>query len=117
MKKRIDYLKNFGFADETTVVAPGINGKMNEVQAAFGLLQLKYIEQALEDRKRIYHYYRDGLARIHGLTTVSVPDSIDWNYAYFPLFMNDCSFDTREKLYSALKSAGHYVSPVFLSVN
>lgn len=106
MKKRIDYLKNFGFADETTVVAPGINGKMSEVQAAFGLLQLKYIEQALEDRKRIYHYYRDGLARIHGLTTLSVPDSIDWNYAYFPLFMDDYSFDTREKLYSALKAQG-----------
>ncbi len=106
MKKRIDYLKNFGFSDETTVVAPGINGKMNEVQAAFGLLQLKYIDQALEDRKHIYHYYRDGLARINGLTTLSVPDSIDWNYAYFPLFMDDCSFDTREKLYSALKAQG-----------
>ncbi|GGB94333.1 aminotransferase [Dickeya fangzhongdai] len=106
MKKRIDYLKNFGFADETTVVAPGINGKMNEVQAAFGLLQLNYIDQALEDRKRIYHYYRDGLAQINSIRTLSVPDSIDWNYAYFPLFVNDYSFDVREKLYDALKEHG-----------
>ncbi|WPD78073.1 DegT/DnrJ/EryC1/StrS family aminotransferase [Dickeya fangzhongdai] len=106
MKKRIDYLKNFGFADETTVVAPGINGKMNEVQAAFGLLQLNYIDQALEDRKRIYRYYRDGLAQINSIRTLSVPDSIDWNYAYFPLFVNDYSFDVREKLYDALKEHG-----------
>ncbi|RNM26667.1 DegT/DnrJ/EryC1/StrS family aminotransferase [Dickeya undicola] len=103
MKKRIDYLKNFGFADETTVVAPGINGKMNEVQAAFGLLQLDYIDQALEERKRIYRYYRDGLAPINSIRTLSVPESIDWNYAYFPLFVNDYSFDVREKLYDALK--------------
>lgn len=69
------------------MVAPGINGKMNEVQAAFGLLQLNYIDQALEDRKRIYRYYRDGLAQINSIRTLSVPDSIDWNYAYFPLLL------------------------------
>ncbi|NKI74843.1 DegT/DnrJ/EryC1/StrS family aminotransferase [Dickeya sp. CFBP 2040] len=106
MKKRIDYLKNFGFSDETTIVAPGINGKMNEVQAAFGLLQLNYIDQALEDRKSIYHYYRNGLETVHGLRMLDIPSSIEWNYAYFPILMSDYSFDMREKLYNSLKSKG-----------
>ncbi|RML90490.1 Aminotransferase, DegT/DnrJ/EryC1/StrS family, partial [Pseudomonas syringae pv. maculicola] len=65
-KQRIDYLKNFGFADEVTVVAPGINGKMSEINAAFGLLQLKYIDEALLKRQRIDERYRDVLAAIPG---------------------------------------------------
>ncbi|EGH24737.1 aminotransferase, partial [Pseudomonas amygdali pv. mori str. 301020] len=66
-KQRIDYLKNFGFADEVTVVAPGINGKMSEINAAFGLLQLKYIDEALLKRQRIDERYRDALATVPGL--------------------------------------------------
>ncbi len=106
MKKRIDHLKNFGFVDETIVVAPGINGKMNEVQAAFGLLQLNYIDQAIRDRCDIYHYYRRQLSEVHGIRTLSVPESVDWNYAYFPVFVNEDVFEKREKLYLALKEKG-----------
>ena len=66
-KKRIDYLKNFGFVSETKVVTPGINAKMNEFQAALGLLQLKYVDQAIEKRKAIAEAYREGLAELRAL--------------------------------------------------
>lgn len=105
-KKRIDYLKNFGFADEVTVMAPGINGKMNEVQAAFGVLQLSHIDQALANRRTIYQRYHNALKNIPGLRLVQVPQDIDWNQAYCPVFI-DADFPcTRDELYSLLKEAG-----------
>ena len=61
MKQRIDYLKNFGFADETTIVAPGINAKMDEIRAAYGILNLKYIDAAIESRHRVALRYREAL--------------------------------------------------------
>lgn len=84
-KQRIDYLKNFGFAGETRIVAPGINAKMNEVEAAFGLLQLKHIDKALDERKAIYQRYCEMLDGLEGLTFVDVPDDVSWNHAYFSL--------------------------------
>lgn len=105
-KKRIDYLKNFGFSDEVTVVAPGINGKMNEVQAAFGLLQLQHIDGALSTRQKIYQHYHNSLNNIPGVRLLKVPDNITWNYAYCPIFI-DASFPcSRDELYSLMKDKG-----------
>lgn len=104
VKKRIDYLKNFGFADETTVVAPGINGKMNEFQAAFGLLQLEHIEEALIKRRDIFQNYYEALSHIPGISFIHTPSGVNWNYAYCPVFIDDNVFPlTRDELYQQLK--------------
>ncbi|MFE8048556.1 DegT/DnrJ/EryC1/StrS family aminotransferase [Brenneria goodwinii] len=107
-KKRIDYLKNFGFADEVTVVAPGINGKMNELQAAFGILQLQYIDMALQQRKDIYNRYYEGLRDIIGIRVVDVPVGVEWNYAYFPIFVERTYPISRDCLYEILKKEGYF---------
>ncbi|MEL4888673.1 DegT/DnrJ/EryC1/StrS family aminotransferase [Pectobacterium betavasculorum] len=112
-KKRIDYLKNFGFADEITVVAPGINGKMNEVQAAFGLLQLKHIGQGLEQRKSIYRRYYNALHDIPGLKIASVPECVVWNYAYCPIFIADTFPVSRDDVYQIMKQAGIFARRYF----
>lgn len=85
-KKRIDYLKNFGFADEVTVVASGINSKMDEIRAAYGLLNLKQVDKAIESRKAIAAQYRAGLQNIKGIRFLSDIDGIKHNYAYFPIY-------------------------------
>ena len=82
-KKRIDDLKNFGFVDELNVVAPGINGKMNEMQAAFGLLQLKHIDKAIERRREIDLCYRERLASISGIVFSPLLTDMTYNYSYF----------------------------------
>lgn len=104
IKQRIDYLKNFGFANETTVVAPGINGKMNEVCAAMGLLQLKHIDQALDTRTAIYQRYLEAFKDIPGLRVQQVPDNLAWNHAYCPLFVRPEHPVGRDALYELLKS-------------
>ncbi len=88
MKQRIDYLKNFGFADEVTVVAPGINAKMNEVQAAFGLLSLKLVDEAIAKRKRNAELYREGLADIKGIRFLREIPGLQHNYGYFPILID-----------------------------
>ena len=103
MKQRIDYLKNFGFANETTVVATGINGKMNEVQAAFGMLQLKHIDVALSERERIYRWYEENLEDIPGLRMLNKPANTNWNYSYAPLFIDEGFSCSRDELYEQLK--------------
>lgn len=103
-KKRIDYLKNFGFADEVTVVAPGINGKMNEVQAAFGLLQLKHIAAAIDARKKIFEKYSALMETVTGLRALSLPEKTDWNYSYYPVFVDSEQFPlSRDQLYSRFR--------------
>ncbi len=106
-KRRIDYLKNFGFADEVTVVAPGINGKMNEVQAAFGLLQLKYVDEAIARRQEIDRLYRQGLSDIKGLRLLAsyVDDNqfLQSNCSYFPIFIGEDYPISRDELYEKLK--------------
>jgi dTDP-4-amino-4,6-dideoxygalactose transaminase len=102
-KQRIDYLKNFGFADELTVVAPGINGKMNEVQAAFGLLQLKHVDAAIAARRRIDEHYRELLAPVRGIRCLPVADSGRHNYSYFPIFVEPEYRHSRDELYDLLK--------------
>jgi dTDP-4-amino-4,6-dideoxygalactose transaminase len=103
-KKRIDNLKNFGFLDETTVVTPGINAKMNEVQAAMGLLQLKYVDKAIEKRKEIVFRYRASLQNIPGLTYFEDLPDVKHCYAYFPVLIDKQQFGkSREDVYSILK--------------
>lgn len=106
IKQRIDYLKNFGFADEVTVVAPGINGKMNEVQAAFGLLQLRYIDAALARRQAIDAYYRRHLASIPGLICPPEPQAARFNHPYFPILVGPEYPLDRDGLYEGLKRHG-----------
>jgi len=103
-KQRIDYLKNFGFADELTVVAPGINGKMNEVQAAFGLLQLKYTDSVILRRQAIDAHYREALATITGITVPRHPSSTRHNYSYFPILVEPDYPLSRDGLYDLLKT-------------
>ncbi|AUX73494.1 DegT/DnrJ/EryC1/StrS family aminotransferase [Erwinia pyrifoliae] len=102
MKRRIDLLKNFGIADETTVVAAGINGKMNELQAAYGLLQLKHIDCAIAQRAASDQQYRQGLAQIGGISVPAIPAGIKWNYAYFPIVVEAEYALSRDQLYQAL---------------
>lgn len=104
MKQHIDDLKNFGFRDETTVVEPGINAKMNELQAAMGLLQLKYVDSNILKRKAIAAKYRTGLGEIHGIRLIAEIEDIKHNYSYFPVFIDEDSYGrTRDELYEELK--------------
>lgn len=103
-KQHIDQLKNFGFTGETTVVAPGINAKMNEVQAAFGLLQLKYVDNAILKRKEISEHYNKLLAGINGITLMNETRGLQYNYAYYPILINEQAFGcSRDDLYENLK--------------
>lgn len=109
MKKRIDYLKNFGFAGETTVVAPGINAKMDEIRAAYGLLGLKYIDKAIEKRHQITIRYREALKKKPGISFINDMISVDHNYSYFPIFVNEKEYGvSRDTLYQRLKDANIY---------
>ncbi|MBX8514974.1 DegT/DnrJ/EryC1/StrS aminotransferase family protein [Pseudomonas cichorii] len=101
-KQRIDYLKNFGFADEVTVVAPGINGKMSEVNAAFGLLQLQHIDQALLKRQRIDERYRAALASVPGIDIVW-QSTEKHNYSYFPVLVRKEFAVSRDGLYQRMR--------------
>lgn len=112
-KQRIDHLKNFGFVDEVTVVAPGINGKMSEVNAAFGLLQLKGINAALEKRKAIDFLYRKLLADVEGIICVSGVHESKANYAYFPVLVKPSFPLTRDQLFQKLRDAKIHVRRYF----
>jgi dTDP-4-amino-4,6-dideoxygalactose transaminase len=112
-KQRIDYLKNFGFADEVTVVAPGINGKMNEMQAAFGLLQLKSIDQVIHKREQIDQFYRMALADIAGIRCVQDSGETRRNYSYFPILVQDDYPVARDTLFNALRAQGIYARRYF----
>lgn len=109
MKERIDFFKNFGIANETTVVSPGINAKMNEIQAAYGLLQLKYVDKAIEKRKRIAVLYRQSLANIKGIRFLNDIKGVRHNYAYFPIFINRKEFGrSRDEVYEEFKKHNIY---------
>jgi len=112
-KHRIDYLKNFGFADETTVIGPGINGKMNELQAAFGMLQLKYIDDALVRRERVDTRYREALGAVPGIRLHHIPEGISYNYPYFPIFVEDGFAVSRDELYQRLRDESIYARRYF----
>lgn len=103
-KKRIDYLKNFGFASETEVVAPGINSKMDEMRAAYGLLNLRQVDVAIEARHQVAIQYRDALQHIEGITFMDDMQGVKHNYSYFPIFVYAEKYGmTRDELYFKMK--------------
>ena len=106
-KKRIDYLKNFGFAGETEVVAPGINSKMDEVRAAYGLLNLKQVDEAIERRHQVAKRYREALRNVKGIRFFDDMPGVRHNYSYFPVFVNAEEYGmTRDELYFKMKGQG-----------
>ena len=103
-KKRIDYLKNFGFAGETEVVAPGINSKMDEVRAAYGLLNLKQVDASIEARHQVAIRYREALRNVEGITFFDDMQGVTHNYSYFPIFVDAEKYGmTRDELYFKMK--------------
>jgi dTDP-4-amino-4,6-dideoxygalactose transaminase len=112
-KKRIDDLKNFGFADEVTVVASGINGKMNEMQAAFGLLQLKHINKAIDRRREIYTKYLEQLSTVPGISFPALSVNSTYNYAYFPILVRPEYPLSRDALFQKLRDNGIYARRYF----
>ncbi len=104
-KKRIDYLKNFGFAGETEVVAPGINSKMDEMRAAYGLLNLRQVDKAIEARRQVAIKYRETLRPIEGITFMDDMPGVKHNYSYFPIFIDAEKYGmTRDELYFKMKA-------------
>ena len=109
MKRRIDFLKNFGFADEVTVVAPGINAKMNEMQASFGLLSLKIVDEAIAKRKILAEIYRKGLTGIAGIAMLPEMPEVQHNYGYFPILVDEQKYGMqRDELYEKMKQHNIY---------
>ena len=107
MKKRIDYLKNFGFAGETTVVGPGINSKMDEVRSAYGLLNLKQVDAAIEARHQVAVRYREALRNVPGISFFEDMPGVRHNYSYFPIFVDAEKYGmTRDELYFKMKENG-----------
>lgn len=103
-KRRIDYLKNFGFAGETEVVAPGINSKMDEMRAAYGLLNLKQVDTAIEARHQVAIQYREALRPVEGITFMDDMPGVKHNYSYFPIFIDAEKYGmTRDELYFKMK--------------
>lgn len=103
-KKRIDYLKNFGFAGETEVVAPGINSKMDEIRAAYGLLNLKQVDIAIAARHKVANQYLDALRNVNGVCIFNDMTGIRHNYSYFPIFIDAEQYGmTRDELYFKMK--------------
>jgi dTDP-4-amino-4,6-dideoxygalactose transaminase len=105
-KQRIDHLKNFGFVDETTVVAPGINGKMSEINAAFGLLQLKHLDHIMCRRSEIAEIYRRELRDVPGIVCLENTGQIVANNSYFPILVEGDYPMSRDALYAYLKEYG-----------
>jgi len=104
LKDRVDFLKNFGFANEVTVVAPGTNAKMNEFQAALGLLQLKYFDEKVEKRKKINEMYHQFLGDIPGISFLKIPETLIYNYAYMPIFIDSKKAHfSRDQAYTELR--------------
>ena len=104
-KKRIDYLKNFGFANEVTVVAPGINSKMDEIRAAYGLLNLKQVDSAIAQRASIVQKYRNGFKNVSGIRVLKDIEGVRHNYSYFPIFVDEKEYGmSRDSLYELLKA-------------
>lgn len=106
-KQRIDYLKNFGFESETEVIAPGINSKMDEVRAAYGLLNLRQIDAAIEARHRVAIRYREALRPVEGIRFFDDMSGVRHNYSYFPIFVDAERYGmTRDELFNKLREHG-----------
>ena len=106
-KKRVDYLKNFGFAGETEVVAPGINSKMDEIRSALGLLNLKQVDEAIEKRHQVAIRYREALREVKGIRFYDDMPGVRHNYSYFPIFVDAEEYGmTRDELYFKMREQG-----------
>ena len=106
-KQRIDYLKNFGFAGETEVVGPGINSKMDEMRSAYGLLNLKQVDAAIEARHQVAIKYREALKDVAGIEYWEDLPGVKHNYSYFPIFVHEREYGmTRDELYFKMKEKG-----------
>lgn len=105
-KKRIDYLKNFGFAGETTIVGPGINSKVDEMRSAYGLLNLKQVDSAIAARRQVAIKYSEALRGMEGVTFFDDMPGVKHNYSYFPIFIDEKQFGmSRDELYFKMKEA------------
>jgi dTDP-4-amino-4,6-dideoxygalactose transaminase len=114
LKEKIRFLKNFGIADEETVIGPGINGKMNEFQAAFGLLGLEQVEQEIQQRKNLTGLYRQGLKEIPGIRCQEDLPGVTHNYSYFPILVDPALYGCdRNELYQVLKKCNIYSRKYF----
>jgi dTDP-4-amino-4,6-dideoxygalactose transaminase len=114
LKQRIDYLKNFGFAGEETIVGPGGNGKMNEIQAAFGLCLLPHIPDALRKRQAIAAAYKKNLGNVPGMSMLQEIDELVRNWSYFPVLIDAKEFgESRDDLYDRLKECDIYSRKYF----
>ncbi|WP_198596983.1 DegT/DnrJ/EryC1/StrS family aminotransferase, partial [Vibrio sp. 10N.261.52.A1] len=103
MKVKIDYLKNFGFEGPEKVIGLGINGKMNEIQAAYGLLQLEYVDEQIEKCKKISNFYREALSNTTGIQLIPEFDGISYNYSYFPILIEEDLYGmSRDELFTYL---------------
>ena len=106
-KQRIDYLKNFGFAGETEVVGPGINSKMDEMRSAYGLLNLKQVDAAIEARHQVAIKYREALRDVEGIEFWNDLPGVKHNYSYFPIFVDAKRYGmTRDELYFKMRDNG-----------
>jgi len=104
-KQRIDYLKNFGFAGETEVVGPGINSKMDEIRAAYGLLNLMQVDKAIAARRHAAERYREALRDVPGISFWDEMPGVKSNYSYFPIFVDEKEYgESRDELYLRMKS-------------
>lgn len=104
MKRRVDYLKNFGFKNEEEVVAPGINSKMDEIRSAYGILALRKVDEAIQARRAVAVQYRQGLKDIPGISFFEDMPGVKHNYSYFPIFVDAQTYGmTRDELYLRLK--------------
>lgn len=113
MKQRIDRLKNFGLADEVSVVAPGLNAKMSEIQAAFGLLQLRYMPEILQRRASIDALYRERLQRVRGIQCLPQAGQVVANHSYFPILVQPDYPLSRDALCQRLKDQGIFARRYF----
>lgn len=108
MKKKADLMRNFGIEDEVTVSAVGINSKMDEMRAAYGLVALRKVEEAIENRRRVAMHYREALAGIDGIRIPEEQKGVKSNYSYFPIYVEDSYRMSRDQLYEKMKAAGVY---------
>lgn len=121
-KREIDFLKNFGFAGETEVVAPGINSKMDEIRAAYGLLNLQHVDEAIEKRHQVAVRYREALRGVKGIRFFDDMPGVKHNYGYFPIFVNAEKYGmTRDELYFKMREHGvwgrRYFYPLISTFN
>jgi dTDP-4-amino-4,6-dideoxygalactose transaminase len=114
LKKRIDLLRNFGFKDEVTVIAPGSNGKVDELRSAYGLLQLKYVDGEISKRQKVAVYYREHLNGVSGIRFLYDLPDVRHNYGYFPILVDADAYGmNRDALYEKFKANGIYARRYF----